>query len=1021
MRDKKGQFFMISVIIILLAIVSVLEFLVVPFGITPTALERANTRLLSAESFFETLRESEQLLADWTQPYANRRVEFLLENNKSTPVNGLYVHVLETNENATLQSFHVYDASRLQLNASARVINETNTSKSIELLFPVALNASSSKTYYVYYTDNTSQGYPARNVSGVWFFNKTDYSVITPHYTAKVNLTGNGELYSLISARSGLELVNASNASALFNLVYSNTLQTNTTLSVLEWNHTTTDLGVVLNARVTNGFNIDVRVRYDFFLDMIRVFYDVRDFTNTFRSVGIQSSISCSHAWTLYANDSNVTNYCANATGFTFNNTREHIIFTSAQNDTLALFSPASQVYYENVSSSAYNTSTTHSQIIRASGGGVEFTHAFLKDADHALFNAFVLLSFNNANQTPLLQKEAALNNSLTVTKTQDSLTARVNSFRSATRAIIALEGVSTIALPAFTSTKTSPLIGDRNVYAVAWANYNTSQDDSYYGYRSQIRLHNPNVLGYDNYAFEGTHVLGNGTVSSFSVLRATTALPTQVVLNRYANAHFNKGVKNYNETTPVEYYLYNPTARAFNVTIDFAGAGVELNYSIVNPANEVVATDIITSTTTEHLTGNVSGFYRVIMQSSGGTAERSTLNINTTLTQLCLGSSAFAFTGNQEFFLFIPEQENVLAFTLNSTGSGATHRYVVRDVSGSVIANNTFLQGRETSVSINLAPHPQGKYVWVSLLDDQAPGQISFATIRLDAGAVSCVGSREKEWINRFSPTIRYVTFVSIVNENTYDLMGYSSDDVFVHDTTENVTWSSGVLDNGNLEFSPSPIDFDYKTSNNWIGAWNTSISTNVSQSFENVSVVDAGLLQKTVSAQTSVGNKSISYYFSTSAKSNAMRVYITNYTISSKPLRVSLSVNANNQTNRFYRYSGIGESEIFRTINVSKENITCQNGYAYAGKKDIQHIFAFVVPCAFLPAKEDVFVITNQTLSVQLSRAREDVFFYVFARDDFSWERVTDFIAEITGLQSDESRIEYDWRYTSPELDVR
>lgn len=1018
--NKKGQFFVISVIIIMLSIATMMTFLTVPFGITLSEIERINSHLISAEGFMESLETSRVVTNSWAEMGCDKRVSITFYRNESTAFSGFVAKEVTFNNETQLSSLRIYDGL-LPLNFSYRIINDS--ADTVEIIFPLTLSPISSKQIDIYYSDNTTVTLEGISSNDFVYFNDSDNSVSSRFYTAKLNLSdyGNARIYSFVSKRTGQELASNLNETGLINFFFSGFNQTSPTLETVSWTHFSTGISEVVEAVLSNSFDFNATIRSEFFENFIRIsylFYDRNSYDNAF---GVKIKPSCNHNWTLELNNTNVTNFCGNDSSFDFNKTIQILSFREEGNDSFAFLMPSNKVSFGNFSTGIYSNNSNHSQQILTFSNGTSMNYNLGVSSSTSSFDVYLFLFFDKRNITYANTALIGLNESIPASFYDESMSSNIDSFRAMSRSIVTLEGVSTVAVPSFKDSITSNVINNKEFFTISWTLFNSSEEnESHFDYVSNVKLINNNRTYYEYFPFESSHTLREGSVSSFTISKGNIPQNFETCASNFEHAFFNKNIKNFNSTTPVIYSLYNPTPTDFNVTLIYGGIGTYVNYSIRNPYGSEIVNGSFTSSVSLNVSANLTGFYDVSLQSSGSWETASSLNINTTLSQMCLNSSKFSFSGNQEFLIFVPNNVEDIIFTLNSTGSGSVYHYSLFNMLGNELVSNTFSQGEEVTITAKVYKYFTDRILRLNLSNSNPAQQISWMSVSLVDGLAQCIGSSERQFINAHSPEVHYMWFVNLFNRNIDDFRILSDDKIFVRNHSESVFWNASLNESRSNKFSLyfNPANLTVGTYDNWLHNWTSSTDSGSSGTFYGLSLFENGSLFKTIRMSSLVDDENLNYYFRIFDNSSFIRVVIANYSKKDSPITVSLNLTIDNDDDRWYRYFGSDESEIFEGVLISSENLSCSNGYTFAGKKNDIGIFGIVVPCHLLQASNSTFAINRSEFNVSFSRIPDVIDFYLYADSNNRWTPLYDFLNRLNDLDESERFVEYDWSYSSSEI---
>ncbi|MBR9679189.1 MAG: hypothetical protein GON13_02895 [Nanoarchaeota archaeon] len=503
------------------------------------------------------------------------------------------------------------------------------------------------------------------------------------------------------------------------------------------------------------------------------------------------------------------------------------------------------------------------------------------------------------------------------------------------------------------------------------------------------------------------------GSPGSLQVSNNNELLNSALVNTVFSNFIFNNNVKNFDESTPVKYALYNPVNDEFNVSVEFKGSSnVVVNYSITNPEGFVVELGSYNDSKNFEVSNASSGVYVFEFLSNGTVSARSSFNINSTLTQGCLLADKFGFQFNQLFLFYVPKSSSSLSFDLDSPGTGSIWEYSIFDEDMNYVSSNIFAQGNKVNVVYNFQPLKGGTFFWVSFNYTTPANPISWLTVSLNDGVLNCVGSSLNNWINYYSPKVSVLTFPDLPSSAVLDF-NVLTNDYFTQSESfsSDLSWNSVAksVDSGLLFFDYDDLILRTSSSSNWLSSW----KTNSFSGFSNVLIVENGVLRNVVSASSDVFN----YFFVNYLNKDFFKVLLTNYSFSNSPLTISLAGEIGGDADFWYKFYGYPEELITGTHSINFEDVKCINDFTFFGKKDSNYVLAIIVPCNSLNVGNDVFEVSSNSLSFNLTMIKDNVF-YVKMLEDYNWERVEEFIKSFSSVKKSSSKIVFDWNYYSEDL---
>jgi hypothetical protein len=1337
----KGQFFIISTIIIILAISSTLLYLVFPFGLSVKEMNRASSNLINAKNFLLSLEESQVLFENWEEPMLNNKLTVELSNDETSVMKGLFSLPVNLKTGANPESLRVISDGKLVLHSF-----ETPLSSNDVLFFEVSIPPLQTQVFNVYYPLlNESFKKPESNKNIV--FDSSTNTTMTRFYSARVNPANGGVIESLINNLNGNELVSGG---GLFNIDFAGYSQNHANMSVINWRNRKQPASQIVSFNLTNGFNVNVEVVYEFFNEHIRVRYTSKDFMSEHDELGVNVHVACSHNWTAESSNGTVIqNFCSNSSGFTNKKTGEDLALYSSE-ESLAFLTPERDAWGEgitfidltqiaflnsqglkfnfsfddstNVSSveliafiDASRTSSAFSKefkkvfqeanvstdemilsskeqgflntldattalaggsvfikpafhesvflkntgqtnwfkqswnvtqlrvreddylkrvdevvsysfsdyftdffVVNSSGArmpsavvrtGEQATVYFLADvsargeqeyfiyrANNSLvplqtgkgnlavtddgmnvmfFNDFfnnITLNLEDNTITNLTVNNSVVegvmndfrigvNNILRSLSTGDfevvdtymsnnNLFAQVTQFLrlkadnnirvestytffddyfvvkrvfidNSTLSDIRYDhlfwGSNATSFPRFQGENMSdqyyegvwnppsyywdpPITDgpddDKYFSVMYWDNHNLSMttvalvDESLdpldvefglakgggtskqmpywaqsgvfvevglevavkfdWGSMSGVlnssesfyeKFSNPlsvnRVLDYADYtnhfdnlmSISVNNLVGSGlvdyplelgvdgvegSVTSLRLANNNERVPSQLINSEFSSFVFNKGVKNYDLSTPVSFAFYNPINSEFEVNVDFSG-NPNINYSIINPAGFVYEKGLFNAPKKFSVVNASPGFYVFQFQSEGGPSARADFNVNSTLTQGCLLSNNFGFSGNRMFLFYAPESSSSLSFDLDSSGAGAVWKYSIYDGDFNYLTGDTFLQGVLTPVVYNFNPSVNGRFFWISFEYTNPSQEINWLTFSLKSGLFSCAGSGVRYWINYHAPDVKVLSYFSVPEDIDLEFNVLTQDYALAaQNYSSQLLWDEAEkkLNNGFLFVDYDNLSFKTVDSVNWLDSWITNKSV-VYVNFSNVFALENGSLRKVVSADSG----DFRYYFITYEGKDFFKVLLTDYSFDNSLITITLDGMINGTDDYWYKFRGHSEGLITGSHALSFKDVKCDGGYTYFGKKDSYSMLAVVLPCDSLGVSDEVMRVSGNSVSFKISSLKDN-FFYVMMHRGYKWDDVEEFMQSLAGVKERSSRIEYDWSYYSDEL---
>ncbi len=507
------------------------------------------------------------------------------------------------------------------------------------------------------------------------------------------------------------------------------------------------------------------------------------------------------------------------------------------------------------------------------------------------------------------------------------------------------------------------------------------------------------------------------GTISSLIVSSNNNIVDSQVLSGNLGMLNFTSNIKNFDAGTPVRYALFNPLNQSFNVSLGFSGTlGTYVNYSITDPYNQVISRGSYDSPKTFEVNNSKPGFYTLSLLSTGDYLGSSNFNMNSTLTQGCLLSKNWSFSGNQMFLFYAPPGVSTISFTLSSQSSQtpATWQYTIYDENMNYLSGNQFPQGSDIKVSYSFSPYVNGRFFWVSFSYVQESQQINWLGVNIDSGAIACVGSSLPSWIDYYSPSVNMLFYSDILSgQQSFSILDSSSGTLISRNSSD-LSWNENSKSAGNSIYSMNykNLSLSLEGSNNWLSSWVTGSYYNFSDPY----ILENGPLRNVVSASSGPYR----YYFINYRGQDYFKVYVSNYSLSGSSLPISVNGFINGDNNDYwYKFYGYPETQVSGTQSVNYTQISCLNGYTYLGRKDSKSILAVIIPCNELSVSGPAMSVSPDSLYFSLSKIRSN-YFYVKAFNGYQWSNVENFINSLNAVSTNSGSITYDYTYSSPAVSI-
>lgn len=299
---KKGQFFVLGMIIALVTIVSLINAISVPYGLSVSttenqrlSLEKYNSFKLYLESAINDIDES------WTYFSIGNRIKFDVKNNCSIPREKPWALHFNMEDDADENSIRLINNGK-ELTSQVEWIN--STTKEGKVYFYDTLSGST-KVYYLYYNtpstyDNSTYKKPLYNNID-YSSNSTAVTVNTEYYSATVDLSKNGVISQITSRVSGKKLFENS-----FDLKDNILQSTGGTASLIESEYGPVMVMIKIRSDEFGVNDTRAETTYRFFKDRIEANITATYFSNSHK-LEIFNKASCSDNYNVSVADGSVS------------------------------------------------------------------------------------------------------------------------------------------------------------------------------------------------------------------------------------------------------------------------------------------------------------------------------------------------------------------------------------------------------------------------------------------------------------------------------------------------------------------------------------------------------------------------------------------------------------------------------------------------------------------------------------------------------------------------------------------
>lgn len=458
-----------------------------------------------------------------------------------------------------------------------------------------------------------------------------------------------------------------------------------------------------------------------------------------------------------------------------------------------------------------------------------------------------------------------------------------------------------------------------------------------------------------------------------------------------------------------LEFSLLNQGANSFNVSVNFTGAPNTFAwYNLSNPLGRVVRSGVFNNSFNFSVSNALSGFYKLRLVSNGSISTSSFFPIETGLSKVCV-SSDFSFAGDHSFYFLLDEGVSFISFDLITQQGSNVYEYSVFDFDGSKIVSNTFSEGRNVSVRLNLRPVIGDRVLRVDLHGTITP--INWLGVKFN-DFIPCISLSEDSLVSLSSPEVNVLAFVSTPPNSTKGFKILTSDDYLVkNDDPFLFNFSGGVLSNGfmSVSFDDSPI-IDLGNGNLVSNGWFSSLNSVNSFNFSDSTV----LLNESQRIVLRGFSNGLSFDFLNYPSQNFFEVVVKGFN-KGDDLVLGLGV-----VGGLFKTSNSLEGLVEGDKLFGYDDLGCSSGsdFVYAGKKNGSVIVSLVVPCDYLRVSSEAVNVSEMGVSFNASTLSDEIKFFVLVVKGFNWLKVEDFISMLSGVSVRREVISYDWVFTSDNL---
>ncbi len=519
-----------------------------------------------------------------------------------------------------------------------------------------------------------------------------------------------------------------------------------------------------------------------------------------------------------------------------------------------------------------------------------------------------------------------------------------------------------------------------------------------------------------NNIPFTSHFYANSSTISSLAFTEDNALMKTQALSNKLTPYQFNGNIKNVNDTSPVNFLLFNPVEQQFNITIPYTGISVNTSYKLFNPRGTLINSGSSNSDVTFSVNGSYPGFYRLELLSGGTFDVSSAFNINSSLSSICLKDNPFGFTGDRTFYFYVKENISSVSFRVSSPLGNNSYKYTFKDENNNTLISGSFSQGETTDISATFTKFFDGQVLSLTL-EDPSIKQISFMTVT-PLTEISCISAVE-DYINDDNPLLTLLTYVTFRagEERNMDLLGGNK--VLSTNYDSSLSWSQPVLNNSLISFNFSDSNLSLKNVGNWIKEWTIENEGYTATGFSGYYLFEDGPLRKVVNA---ISNTSInilnSFIFYESQ--SFFKVSLSNFTISENPLILRINFSAGGDADYWYKISGYAEEDIFDGKSFDFEELSCEDNMFYVGKKDSNNLLSLIIPCEHILSSSDTVQIYPDYITIKLSKSTPAINLFVYVSDDYRWSEVEKLVSMINGFKIRKGNLNFDWHYSSGDLIV-